>query len=222
MSKLFPSLVFADDLHYNLKSPCADCPFRRDAPDHAGIVSAIPGYLETIAAGRFGHSCHCTDPSADGFKGGDGPIEFCAGSLQFLLRSGKWLQKPIAKAIDDKRFDVIAMEKRAKRSKIVFKSVREMLGHYIGVARRLVEAQAADPQVYCVLDPIDPPQLVHLSRARAEKLDVLECRKCGAPATSYDLHWPYHQSHNFCDEHNGQGLGPVIKKFEELEGELAK
>ena len=67
----------------NLK-PCGDCPFVRATP-----LDGAPDWLEDVmrlgqANPYFEHSCHKTDPKADGFAGAKKTRE-CAGHLRMML-----------------------------------------------------------------------------------------------------------------------------------------
>ena len=60
---------------------CKECPFTKGAPMHAGIVKALPEYHSRIERSVFSHSCHRTDPNADGYDFNyKGMIQHCAGA----------------------------------------------------------------------------------------------------------------------------------------------
>lgn len=67
-----------------MRKPCNDCPFKKSSP----LVGA-PDWVKDVAVRNledeyFSHSCHKTDPKADGFVGGQKVIE-CAGRLRMLF-----------------------------------------------------------------------------------------------------------------------------------------
>lgn len=64
--------------------PCNDCPFLKSSP-----LQGAPDWLEDVmkhhhADPYFTHSCHKTDPRADGFVGGKKSRE-CAGHLMMII-----------------------------------------------------------------------------------------------------------------------------------------
>lgn len=64
--------------------PCSDCPFKTSSP----IVGA-PEWLGDVlkykrADNFFSHTCHKTDPGADGYVGGKKKKE-CAGHLTMMF-----------------------------------------------------------------------------------------------------------------------------------------
>lgn len=214
-------LLSADHCGYALKRPCNDCPFRRDAPDHIGVAKSIPGYVEAIESNRFAHTCHKTDnrPSVDGPRNHQGAVQHCAGALHFLIRSGHELQLPFVEAVQAGKVSYKPLRRRARRDESIFASVRELLLYYLEMVKRQVTVEATDPLVCVVfydhtID--DPPQMIRLSEAKSQGLEILECRECGKPATSYDSHWPYHCDHNFCAEHSGEGIENTSREYQEL------
>jgi len=80
--KKIEELTNARNLGFDLKTPCNDCPFRSDAKFHSGIVKDLPRLAENIKEGNVIHSCHKTDPRADGFTSlNNGKIQHCAGMM---------------------------------------------------------------------------------------------------------------------------------------------
>lgn len=77
---------------FNLTRPCGNCPFRSDRTDI--LEDASPDWAEEtlqILSDPYlsGHSCHKTDPTADGFNPDyKGPTEHCAGISILLKREG--------------------------------------------------------------------------------------------------------------------------------------
>lgn len=79
-----------DEMLYDLKTPCEDCPFRKDVRFHEGIYDALKDYEEHIPKGNLIHTCHKTDKRADGYQENykkDKP-QHCAGLLIMLEKMG--------------------------------------------------------------------------------------------------------------------------------------
>lgn len=213
--------LLVNDIGWNLRHPCGDCPFRRDAPAHKGVAQSIPDYLETIAAGKFAHTCHKTDNrlACDGprnFKGEK--AEHCAGALHFLLRAGVGLQLPLLQAAEAGKFDIELATRDAEANETVFASVDELLAYYLPVLKQAIVDRRNDPLV-CVTFPEnfgDPPTMLKLSTATAQGLDIVPCSKCGKPATSYDRYWPNFIDNNFCDEHGEGEAKSMAESLDEL------
>lgn len=76
---------------FDLRTPCKDCPYRKEVPLHEGIGCDIARYGMDIAhnSDRIRHSCHKTDPESDSKEGQKhkGPIQHCAGYLIMLRKS---------------------------------------------------------------------------------------------------------------------------------------
>lgn len=123
----------ASDLHWDLKKPCADCPFTKSAKYHGGVCSSLPEYVNSIEAGRFAHTCHKTDVTeeCDGPPDRHGPPQHCAGALMMLLKTGGGndLQLPLLEAAADGKFNIDEMTKRAREDDNVF-TLRELLVFY--------------------------------------------------------------------------------------------
>lgn len=72
---------------YKVKTPCNDCPFRKSAPLHNGVMKDLPEYHKRLKAGSFGHSCHKTDARTDGFVNEyNGEIQHCMGVLSMFKK----------------------------------------------------------------------------------------------------------------------------------------
>lgn len=130
-----------DNVAWNLARPCADCPFRRDAPDHLGVVKSLPEYLDSIRGGTFAHTCHKTDnrSSCDGPRSFTGEqAEHCAGALHFLIRCGEGLdlQLPLLQAIEAGKLDIHAACKAAEADEAVFGSLKEFIAYYLAMLDR--------------------------------------------------------------------------------------
>lgn len=120
---------------YDLKAPCSDCPFRKDAPLHKGVLKSLPDYAERIKEGRFSHSCHKTDERADsGFASlVNGKVQHCFGSLV--------LMKNIEESQDENDPEFVAqagllyaivggVDYNEIKSEEVYKSIPEMVRAY--------------------------------------------------------------------------------------------
>jgi hypothetical protein len=108
----------AADLDWDLKRPCADCPFRRSTPFHAGVCSSALNYLRSIEAHNFSHTCHKTDPASDSEQGQayGGRLKHCVGSLFMLLKTGDGfdLQMPLLQAAEDGKLDIHELARAAE------------------------------------------------------------------------------------------------------------
>jgi hypothetical protein len=126
--------VLVGDMHYDLQQPCGDCPFLKSSPYHQGVAKSLPTYIDAIKSGSFGHSCHKTDPrlACDGPHPTDGrPVQHCVGAILMVMKSGKyWMQRPLIKAHDDGKIDLLEWERRAKLDDRVF-TWRGMIRFYI-------------------------------------------------------------------------------------------
>lgn len=77
----------SSDVGYKLRVPCSDCPFKRSSPLHSGVRESLPHYKEKIAEGRFGHTCHKTDPRSDGYTDEyHGQVQHCVGVLGMMKK----------------------------------------------------------------------------------------------------------------------------------------
>lgn len=82
--------VETTSLRYDLRTPCKDCPFRKDVPLHDGVADSLPKLMGQFMGGDDAfHTCHKTDPRSDSAEGQAfrGPIQHCAGFLIMLRRS---------------------------------------------------------------------------------------------------------------------------------------
>ena len=116
--------ILAAELHWDLRNPCADCPFMKTTPYHQGVAKSIPGVVESINEGRFAHTCHKTDSrkQCDGPVAGKEtgkPVQHCIGSILMLAKTGngKDLQLPFLQAIDDGKISAEEVRKLIDRAK---------------------------------------------------------------------------------------------------------
>lgn len=126
-------LIDEAELRYDLRRPCADCPFRRDVPKHEGFGSGLAElYLAMFIMGTKGHTCHMTDPMGDSLAGQrfEGPLQHCAGALILMRRESIEPPSSVTRAIDDGRFDFDQLEDAG----VVYGSL-EMLQSYAAWAR---------------------------------------------------------------------------------------
>lgn len=78
-------VIISDEVSYDLKQACDNCPFRKSAPLHNGVMFALPEYEEHLKNGVFAHTCHKTDPRTDGkIPGYSGKLQNCYGSLSLM------------------------------------------------------------------------------------------------------------------------------------------
>jgi hypothetical protein len=134
------SYVDPNALAFDRVRPCDDCPFRKDVPPEDGIGGNIPSMFADIDMGRFTHTCHKTDPRADGFiPTHEGPIQHCAGAIIMMLKSnippGGTLLGAIAKGrLVASRF-YADKESRELRDFDIVMSTKELLDKYLDYFR---------------------------------------------------------------------------------------
>ena len=121
------------DIAYDLKTPCADCPFRSDVELHDGVARALPDMLTKLENHELMHTCHKTDDRSDGFvEGYKGELQHCAGMLIMLKNSGQldWDSEDFnfafAGPLARKKINPEELEDHPS----VFKSFKEMCLHY--------------------------------------------------------------------------------------------
>lgn len=76
----------ASQIHFDLKRPCKDCPFKISTPMHGGVMKSLTEYSASIDLGEFAHTCHKTDFRADSVEGKkyQGTVQHCAGALALM------------------------------------------------------------------------------------------------------------------------------------------
>src|SRR5262249_11379171 len=72
----------ATNWSFAMKKPCETCPFRSDIPLD-GAPAWVNDILKGAGKGTLQHSCHRSDPKADGYKGAK-KTQHCIGYLGFL------------------------------------------------------------------------------------------------------------------------------------------
>lgn len=94
-----------DEVGFDLKAPCDDCPFTKNAPPHEGVLAAFPKYWAEIKRGMFAHTCHKTDFRSDSktHKFVKGKTQHCVGMIWMCENSDK-TQLPYLNAWAKKKF----------------------------------------------------------------------------------------------------------------------
>ncbi len=117
-------LVEPREIHFDLKKPCDDCPFRRDVPCHDGVMGDLIGIWGKVEHGNFAHSCHKTDPRSDGFVDSyKGPTQHCAGAIIMIKNMGP-------ESIQSHWILHWKKIKKIKKHPAVFTDLKEMMLHY--------------------------------------------------------------------------------------------
>lgn len=122
--------VKVNQLRYDLRAVCDDCPFRSDAKYHSGIFGDLKDAFEKAKEGLLSHTCHKTDERAecDDVKRAPrgSPIQHCAGLLMMAKKNHSLLQWHMvaAKLAGKLDFDRIVDAQ-------VFRSFEAMLAHYL-------------------------------------------------------------------------------------------
>lgn len=94
-------------LHFDLRTPCSNCPFRRDSKPHEGMPAKIVQLFEAwTGLGNAAFTCHRTDPNSDWppARNYRGPLQHCAGFM-ILMEKAKEPSEPMRKAAREGRFD---------------------------------------------------------------------------------------------------------------------
>lgn len=126
---MIETAVDRDSYDFKLRGPCNECPFRKGAELHTGILKDMSRFFDNIDSGTFAFSCHKTDPRSDGYiEKYDGKLQHCGGALVFQRNIGM-LRKNKALLTDWilGRLDY----SKIRKSKKVFASKIEMLMHYL-------------------------------------------------------------------------------------------
>ena len=119
------------EIGFEQLSPCNDCPFKKNAPFHNGIVKDLPQYIKDMDKGEFAHTCHKTDPRADGYKEGyaERP-QHCVGAIHMLK-----LEEIQPGTLEFLCRDIDGFDK-LKGGDDCFKNKKEMIRHYIKLIKR--------------------------------------------------------------------------------------
>jgi hypothetical protein len=116
-----PAVRRKADFDWDLKRPCADCPFRIGVPFHEGIALDTVGIVEAIRQHTFAHTCHKTDNFSDSPEGQRfvGRFKHCIGSLIMLIKTGRGcdLQIPFLEAAQAGKLDLDELMATAKADK---------------------------------------------------------------------------------------------------------
>ena len=123
--------VRVQDLHYGLTAPCSDCPYRRNSPAHEGIAKNLPFVISQLMTDQaVAHSCHKTDPRADGFKPGyEGDVQHCAGFLYTMRGKAVAFQEAVAQGR--------AVDRFKDGHPDCFRNLREMTDFYVEFVKGL-------------------------------------------------------------------------------------
>ena len=117
------------EVGYDLKTPCNDCPFRTDADFHSGIIKSLPDLAENYKKDWFMHSCHKTDPRADGYKEMvNGKTQHCVGSIIMNLKEKDDITFPM---VIYGKIDKETYAPKLDMSAPVFDSMDQMVSKYI-------------------------------------------------------------------------------------------
>lgn len=145
--------VLAKDLAWDLRRPCADCPFMKTSEFHEGVAKGLPSLMMALQDNRGGHSCHKTDtrPGCDGPVRGQEtgrPIQSCAGFTMMILKTGRGfdLQLPLLEAMQEGKLtsdDVAAMRDQARADKNIF-TVPQLLRFYEEGCEDFIAREKAD------------------------------------------------------------------------------
>lgn len=117
------------EMRFDLKKPCADCPFRVGAPYHEGVLRDMVELHGGLEMGTMAHSCHKTDSRSDSEEGKryTGPVQHCAGLLLMMYNDAEMLGQYQAVAWSDGRWKPMKMNRGIQ----VFKNLYEMMKHYL-------------------------------------------------------------------------------------------
>lgn len=79
------------DLHYDLRTPCRNCPFRRDVPHHEGMPAKLTELFPGLPGGNVAFTCHRTDPRSDWppARNYKGKLQHCAGFMILMEKEGE-------------------------------------------------------------------------------------------------------------------------------------
>jgi len=127
------------ELGYDLKGPCADCPFRKDAKFHAGVFKDLKNLVYHIDMGDVIHTCHKTDPMSDSPEGQKykGKLQHCGGLLSMMAKDVEIMGHPQAQAWSEGRWRAEQQDTKAP----VFESFVKMIKHYLSGAQDRLEGK---------------------------------------------------------------------------------
>lgn len=112
------------DWAFDMKKPCDSCPFRSDIPLD-GAPDWAMDVLQGIRRGNLKHSCHKTDPHADGFKGTK-KIQHCMGFLGLMKNMDQIPGSDVIAALAQGRLDWDAIPTEG-----IWQSMEEMMLAYV-------------------------------------------------------------------------------------------
>jgi hypothetical protein len=151
-------------IRYDLKKPCADCPFRKDAKYHGGVMSDLPKYIEKGNAKELVHTCHKTDPRSDSPEGQKytGEVQHCAGLLLMMHQNQRLIGPHQLSAWLTKKWDRDSMDTSIK----VFKNLKEMGKRYVALAKK--ELKRRDKQHYHTNHTTSDGMVIRISHGSPE------------------------------------------------------
>ena len=85
-----------EQIRWDLKKPCQDCPFKYDTADHAGVARDAHEVIWGLESGNFAHTCHKTDVRSD-CPTAKGPAQHCAG-LMIMAKKSNRVTEPMLRA----------------------------------------------------------------------------------------------------------------------------
>lgn len=92
------------ELKFDMKKPCDTCPFKKGT-DNYGAADWFIDVCNGIMRGELNHTCHKSDPKADGYKGAK-EIQHCTGFLGMMKNSRMMLSSEVKNAIDSGLLDL--------------------------------------------------------------------------------------------------------------------
>lgn len=107
--------------------PCNSCPFRKDTKNF-GRSDWLIDVMQALRAGGLTHSCHKTDPNADGYVGHKvGKESICMGAVAML--------KAETNNVQDRKFLMLLIQNKADWECVdsgeVFHDSKEFVRHHL-------------------------------------------------------------------------------------------
>lgn len=136
---LIDAQLGVDTFGFAVKKPCGNCPFRKGAELHEGMLKDSVKLFNAMDNGQMLFSCHKTDPRSDDPKAKlvNGKPQHCAGALVFQRNIGELRNN---RSLNWAEFRGMISLRRIRKSAAVFQSKQEFLLHYL----RLYKAKNPD------------------------------------------------------------------------------